>query len=169
MVEAACELETNIQCTTDMLSFKGYVHRWLAQTTLMAPFIRDTIMAALKTSTAAMTQSCNPDGTCGFRWNTGTYDGLTGAGQEMNAMGALMSLLVETESVPGPLTNSTGGTSIGNPNAGGDPDVLKPAVPLTGRDTAGAGVLTAAILISMFSTMIWMSTGMSEGGSWSES
>ncbi len=47
------------------------MHRWLAQTTQMAPFIHDTIMAALRTSAAGMVQSCNSDGTCGFRWNTG--------------------------------------------------------------------------------------------------
>ncbi len=164
MVEVACELDANIQCTTDMLSFKGYVHRWLAQTTKMAPLIHDIVMPALKTSAQGMVNSCNPDGTCGFRWNRNAYDGMTGAGQEMNALGALLSLLIDEEDVAGPVTNSTGGTSIGNPNAGGDPDILKPIAPLTGRDRAGAGVLTALVLISMLTTMLWMSTGMNEGG-----
>jgi mannan endo-1,6-alpha-mannosidase len=163
MVEIACELDANIQCTTDMLSFKGYVHRWMAQTTQMAPFLHDTIMPALKISAQGMVNSCNSDGTCGFRWNRNAYDGVTGAGQEMNAMGALMSLLIDEETVTGPVTNSTGGTSIGNPNAGADPDSLKPLGPLTGADRAGAGILTFVVLVGLFTTMVWMSTGMSEG------
>jgi len=163
MVEIACELDNNVQCTTDMLSFKGYVHRWLAQTTKMVPFLHELVMPVLKTSAAGMVKSCNPDGTCGFRWNRGTYDGMTGVGQEMNALGALMSMLIDEESVAGPVTNATGGTSIGNANAGSDPDSLKPAPPVTGKDRAGAGILTAVVLVGMFTTLAWMSTGLSEG------
>ncbi|KAK3934738.1 putative dfg5 protein [Diplogelasinospora grovesii] len=165
-VEVACELTNTIQCTTDMLSFKGYVHRWLAQTTQMAPFIHDTIMPVLKTSAAAAAKSCNPDGTCGFRWNTGTYDGDTGAGQEMNALGALMSLMVDLESVGGPVTNSTGGTSVGNPDAGGDPTVGNEPTAITGRDRAGAGILTTVVLLGFLATVTWMGTRANEGPAW---
>ena len=98
--EVARELEHVNQCTADMLSLKGYVHRFMAQTVQMAPFMHDTIMPALRWSAAGMTKGCNPDGTCGFRWNRDKYDGETGAGQQMNALGALMSLLIDDVTTP---------------------------------------------------------------------
>lgn len=49
--EAACE--TGSTCTSDMLSFKGYLHRWLAQAATLAPFTAATITPVLKTSAAA--------------------------------------------------------------------------------------------------------------------
>ncbi len=80
----------------------------------------------------------------------------------MNVLGALMSLLVDLERVTSPLTNSTGGTSEGNPSAGSDPPILLPLGPLSSRDRAGAGVLTAVVIVGMISTMLWMTTGASE-------
>ncbi|KAB5566054.1 putative dfg5 protein [Coniochaeta sp. 2T2.1] len=157
-VETSCEQAETQQCTTDMLSFKGYSHRFLSQTTQMAPIVHDTIMAVLRTSAQAAVKSCNADGTCGFKWTTGTYDGVTGAGQEMNALGALLSMLVDDKAVSLPFTNSTGGTSLGNPEAGGDPDVLQPQSPVTQGDRAGAGILTALVLVGMGTMMVWIST-----------
>ncbi|KAK1758909.1 mannan endo-1,6-alpha-mannosidase [Echria macrotheca] len=163
-VEVACELESINQCTTDMLSFKGYLHRFLAQTLKVAPELKDTVMPVLKSSAEGMAKACNPDGTCGFRWNTGSYDGNTGAGQQMNALGALMSLLVLEEPVLPPVTNLTGGTSIGNAAGGGDPDVDTTFKPITGADRAGAGILTTLMLVTMVGTLVWMSTRLGEGG-----
>ncbi|KAK3317927.1 putative dfg5 protein [Apodospora peruviana] len=172
--EVSCELEDKVQCTTDMLSFKGYVHRWLAQTTQMAPFIRGTIMPVLRTSAAAMAKSCTSDGVCGFRWNARAgYDGNTGAGQQMNALGALMSMLVDVraddQSADGrPVTDSTGGTSKGNPGGGGNPALDPTAVyaPVTSRDEAGAGVLTVLVLVSWLVALAWMSSRAGEGPEW---
>ncbi|KAK0621862.1 putative dfg5 protein [Bombardia bombarda] len=167
-VEVACELATHVQCTTDMLSFKGYVHRWLSQTTQMAPFIRDKIMPVLRTSAAGAVKACTPDGVCGFRWNDPQgYDGNTGAGQQMNALGALMSLLVDEETVAGPVTNGTGGTSTGDPNAGANTqNNPEPWREIDGRDRAGAGVLTTVVLLSLVAAMVWMSSGWNEGPKW---
>lgn len=142
-----------------MFSFKGYTARFLAQTTRMAPIVHDPIMKVLRTSAAAAATSCKSDGTCGFRWTTGSYDGVTGAGQQMNALGALISLLVDDMAISGPVTNSTGGTSQGNPLAGSDPDILGQRSPVTGRDRAGAGVLTAVILAGLITMVLWMSKG----------
>lgn len=159
-VEIDCELATTQQCTTDMLSFKGYLHRFLAQATLVAPVIRSKVMDALKTSTQGAVNSCTSAGVCGFRWTTGRYDGNTGAGQEMDVLGALLSMLVDLEpSVSPPLTNKTGGTSTGNADAGSDPEVLLPSSPVTEGDRAGAGFLTALIIAGMVSMMVWMSIG----------
>jgi mannan endo-1,6-alpha-mannosidase len=166
-IEPTCELPTKIQCTTDQLSFKGYLHRWMAQSTQVAPFTHDKIMATLRTSAAGAVKACSGGANgrqCGFRWTTGTYDGVTGAGQEMSALAAVSSLLVDMEDVPPPLTNGTGGTSQGDPSAGSDPSILQPLAPITAGDRAGAGILTALILGAFTMTMVWLNTHWMEGG-----
>jgi mannan endo-1,6-alpha-mannosidase len=165
--EVTCELATNIQCTTDQLSFKGYLHRWLAASTQIAPQIHDTIMATLRTSAAAAAKSCaggDNGRQCGFRWNTGGYDGLTGAGQEMSALGAISSLLVDEEEVTPPLTSKTGGNSTGNAAAGQDPNVLEPLPPVTTGERAGASILTAVVLTFFAAVWIFQNTRWMEGG-----
>lgn len=159
--EVSCE--QHMTCTTDMLSFKGYDHRWLATTAQMAPFVHDQIMAVLKTSTTAAIKQCTGGDTgrqCGFEWSSGTFDGSVGAGQQMNVMSAVMSLMVDDGS-SGPLTNDTGGTSVGNNNAGSGSDLFTGATgPATTGDKAGASILTILILVSAGGTFGWMSTGI---------
>lgn len=175
-VELACEQPTTITCTTDMKSFKGYLHRWLASAAQVAPIVRAPLQAALQRSTAAAVTACvdgedNGHGvttaTCGFRWTTGGYDGDTGAGQQMNVLGALLTRLVDidpqTADARGgaaPVTNSTGGTSVGSSHAGSDPDAA--AAPeralVTSRDRAVAGAVTGMICVSTAVVMLWMST-----------
>lgn len=172
-IEPACELPDKVQCDTDELSFKGYVHRWLATAAQVAPVVYEPIVATLKTSTAAAVKSCtdvaNPNGyntaTCGYRWTTGSYDGLAGAGQQMSVLGALTSLLVavDPQSVVAPVTNTSGGTSVGNPNAGGDTNFIKPLTPIKLKDKVGAGILTALLLMLLSSALLWMCTELVEG------
>ncbi|KAK5659206.1 hypothetical protein OQA88_1297 [Cercophora sp. LCS_1] len=164
MIERACELEDRVQCNVDQHSFKGYMHRAMATSAVVAPFARPDIMRVLRSSTEGCVQSCLSDGTCGFRWNTGSYDNDRDngpAGQQMSALAALSTLLVEVRNAP-PLTNKTGGTSIGDPNAGGNPNVLEPLRPITPADRGGAGVLTAVVLASMLGGLVWIS------GPWKE-
>ncbi|KAK4183069.1 putative mannan endo-1,6-alpha-mannosidase precursor [Podospora australis] len=170
-VEPSCELENAIQCTTDMLSFKGYVHRWLAQTTQMAPFLEPIIMPILKTSAQSMAQSCLEDGTCGFRWNRGAYDGNTGAGQQMNALGALVSMLVHEPGVKVAVTNGTGGTSPGDPNAGSNTHFegqFEMDNTLTNGDRVGAGIVTTIVLASLLGAFGWMASCAGEVDNWPE-
>lgn len=78
----------------------------------------------------------------------------------MNVLGAVMSLLVDS-GASAPVTNSTGGTSVGNSNAGSSSDnFLGGSSPATTGDKAGASILTILILISAASTFGWMSTGV---------
>ncbi|CAK7234239.1 hypothetical protein SBRCBS47491_008881 [Sporothrix bragantina] len=167
-VEISCELSTHIQCTTDMLSFKGYLHRWMAATTQIAPFVHDIIMTTLKKSAAAAALSCDSAGVCGFRWTTGSYDGMTGAGQQMNALAALSSLLVDETYVKAPLTNGTGATSVGDPAAGLDTTGVQdgPLAPITTGDKAGASILTLLVLSGVLVGCAWLSTDFSEHGKW---
>lgn len=159
--EVSCE--QHMTCTTDMLSFKGYDHRWLAGTTQLAPFTHDQIMTVLKTSTEAAINQCTGGDTgrqCGFEWSSGTFDGSVGAGQQMNVLGAVTSLLVDM-GASAPFTNSTGGTSAGNPNAGsGSDSFLGQSKPATAGDKAGASIITILILALAVGTFGWMSTGV---------
>lgn len=148
-------------CTTDMLSFKGYVARWMSTMTQIAPFTAVKALPILKKSAAAAVSTCNGGNnqrTCGFGWSKGTFDGSIGAGQTMNVLAAVSSLLIGTAKVP--VTNSTGGTSIGDSDAGRDSDsFLKTLTPVTTGDKAGAGILTVLILASAAGTFGWMSLG----------
>jgi len=57
-----------------------------------------------------------------------------------------------------PYTNTTGGTSIGNPNAGAS-SIQNPAAitPATSGDRAGAGILTTIVLVGLVGGLLWMS------------
>jgi mannan endo-1,6-alpha-mannosidase len=158
--EVACE--EHMTCTTDMLSFKGYVHRWMATMTQIAPFTHDQIMTVLQTSTEAAIKQCTGGASgqeCGFQWSSGSFDGSVGAGQSMDVLGAVSSLLVA--SVPAPVTNSTGGTSVGNNNAGSSSDsFMGDSSPPTTGDKAGASILTILVLAAAGGTFGWMSTGI---------
>ncbi|CAK7245965.1 MAG: hypothetical protein STHCBS139747_007570 [Sporothrix thermara] len=157
--EVACE--SHMSCTTDMLSFKGYLHRWMATTGQVAPFTHDRIMAVLRTSTQAAINQCTGgvDGrTCGFQWSSGAFGGSVGAGQTMNVLGAVSSLLID-ETV-GPVTNLTGGTSEGDPDAGSrSQDNPTEFAPLTTGDRVGAGFLTAVVLVCVSGLFVFMSFG----------
>ncbi|EAQ83124.1 hypothetical protein CHGG_10942 [Chaetomium globosum CBS 148.51] len=166
MIERACELEDRVQCNTDQHSFKGYMHRALATVAVLAPFTYDDVLKTLRSSTEGAVTSCLSDGTCGFRWNTGEYDNDVAAGpagQQMSALAALSTLLIDQQKVlNGPLTNQTGGTSKGDPNAGQKFQGLSPPREITAGDRAGSGILTAVVLASFLGSVVWM------GMSWSE-
>ncbi|KAJ5053800.1 uncharacterized protein L3040_000091 [Drepanopeziza brunnea f. sp. 'multigermtubi'] len=159
MQEVACE--NNGLCNVDQHSFKAYLSRWMAATTKMAPYTFDTIMAKLGPSAVAAAKQCSGGDngrTCGMRWTMGdTWDGGYGVGQEMAALEVIQSNLIAQ--VAGPLTNLTGGTSIGDPNAGGNSrNVPTQTGPVTKGDRAGVGILTTVVLFG-FCGMIWcMST-----------
>lgn len=158
-VEPACESRDT--CTTDMQSFKGYIHRWYATTTKVAPFTAEQILPVLQTSAQAAIKSCTGGDNgrqCGFVWTTGTFDGKLGVGEQMNVIGATSSLLISQ--ARSPVTKADGGTSKGNDNAGnGSDDFKKHEVPLTTGDRAGAGILTALMLGGAAGLFGWMSTG----------
>ncbi|KAK0392880.1 hypothetical protein NLU13_2374 [Sarocladium strictum] len=158
-VEPACE--TQKTCTTDMLAFKGFMHRWYTTATKVAPFIAGQVLPVLQTSANAAIKTCtagNNGRQCGFVWTTGAFDGLMGAGQQMDVVGAASSLLVDN--VHPPLTAKTGGTSQGNPNAGQQRDKFNANfAPITTGDRAGAGILTALVIGGIFGLFGWMSMG----------
>ena len=168
MVERACELTDKLLCNVDQHSFKGYTLRSLAWAAVLAPdLVRDPVVKVFKTNIEGVIDSCQSDGTCGFRWNTGKYDGDVDngpAGQEMSALAAFSTYLITEDSVviEPPVTNSTGGESRGNSNAGAKPASVISYSEITGGDKAGAGVLTAFVVCSILGTYFFLATGMFE-------
>lgn len=144
-----------------MYSFKSYLTRWLASTIKVAPYTHDLIVAKLKPSAIAAAKQCTggTNGrTCGLSWSSGKWDGTQGVGQQMAAMSAIYVNLIDLVPIGAPLTNATGGTSASNPNAGsGSTDNLAQIKPATQADRAGAGILTALILVGATFMFGWMS------------
>jgi mannan endo-1,6-alpha-mannosidase len=141
MYERQCE--DSATCDNDQRTFKAYLSRWMAATTKLAPFTADTINVYLSASAAAAAAQCS--GTvCGFKWTTnGVNDGSVGVGEQMCALEIIQSRLISY--VSGPVTNSTGGTSTGNSNAGGGSTdgTITSAIAVTQAGRIGAGILTA--------------------------
>lgn len=153
--EHDCEGSNDPPCTTDMLSFKGYSHRWLAVVTQIAPYTRDTILPILRHSAQAAVNQCTggPLGRkCGFYWTSGEYvdpalDETDGAGENMDVLAAVSSLLIDL--APTPATMEVDGISKGNPYDGsggvdrGDGNEKKR---ITSADKVGATILTILII-----------------------
>ena len=154
MYEVACEdVNTVGTCDNDQFTFKAYFSRWLAGTTQLAPYTRTQIMAWLAPSASAAAEQCDggSDGdTCGEHWTAGSvWDSTYGVGQQMSALSVIQANLIDE--APALVTNTTGGTSKGNPAAGttsGSTSSSSETVitPATGGDKAGAGILTALMV-----------------------
>lgn len=131
-----------------MFTYKGFVHRWYATITQIAPFTAERVLPVLEKSAQAAVAQCTggTDGQqCGIKWGDGKYDGKTGAGQEMSALAAVQSLLIGKGKPP--VTKDSGGTSKGNPDGGkGDGSVMNGKKPVTAGDKVGASIVTLLLL-----------------------
>ncbi|CRK30985.1 hypothetical protein BN1723_003728 [Verticillium longisporum] len=160
--EIPCERDPG-RCSADMLTFKGYMHRWLAVVTQLVPSTASKILPVLQNSTQAAIRQCTGGASgrvCGFYWDRGEFidpavDKTTGAGEQMNVLAAVSSLLIAGANPP--TTNDTGGTSRGDSNAGRDSNPFQDPEPITTADRAGAGIVTFIILASGLSSWYWMS------------
>jgi len=124
----------------------------MAATIKVAPWIESEIRPYLVTSANAAAAQCSggSDGvTCGHTWTSATWDGTYGVGQQMSALEVIQSNLIDN--VQGPLNNKSGGTSQGDASAGtgGDSNPNQPASAITTADKAGAGIITAIILVGL--------------------
>lgn len=160
MTEVACEPSNT--CNLDQQSFKAYLSRWLAATVKWAPHTRPVIMPYLKASAIAAANQCRGGANgrmCGHHWSSGVHDGTTGVGQQMSAMEVTLSCMIDQRAAP--VTKQTGGTSTGDPAAGGD-DIGRsqprgPSYkPITTGDRIGGATLTALLIALMTAGMIWM-------------
>ncbi|EXJ94833.1 hypothetical protein A1O1_03231 [Capronia coronata CBS 617.96] len=101
MFEAECELD--MSCNTDQLSMKAYLIRWLAGTSMMAPFTAGRIGTILRSSAQGAASACTGgpgNNTCGSKWYIGGWDGTSGLGQQLCAMEAMYALLVNQTKPP---------------------------------------------------------------------
>ncbi|KAI0814618.1 cell wall glycosyl hydrolase [Xylaria sp. FL0064] len=167
-VEQSCEPAN--QCNNDQQSFKGYLMRWMAASSQMAPFTFDTLMPLVRSSAAAAALQCSgsppadqfkgdPGTACGFKWTQqANFDGLVGVGEQMSALSAIQYTLVKKAQVSkAPVTASTGGTSIGNVNAGAaTASKLPTPAPITMGERVAAGFATTAILMSVLGGSIFV-------------
>ncbi|KAI0108652.1 glycoside hydrolase family 76 protein [Nemania sp. FL0031] len=160
-VELPCEPAN--QCDVDQQSFKGYLMRWMAASSQMAPFTFDTLMPLVQSSAAAAALQCSgsppasqyrgdPGTACGFKWTQqSNFDGLVGVGEQMSALSAIQYTLVKKAEVSkAPVTATSGGTSVGNVNAGAaTASKLPTAGPVTMAERVAAGFATTAVLLSI--------------------
>ena len=173
MIEAACEPYAG-GCGTDALTFKSFTIRWMVVTAQLVPALADTIWPLIRGSAEGAAGQC--DGgesgrTCGYHWNTTTWDGTQGVGQQMSALAPIQAMMIPANDLQAPLTLDTGGTSKADPNAGtdvegsGQDDKKNKAATekITDGDRAGAGILTFLVLVGMLLgtyLMVW------EGDMW---
>ncbi|KAK0645112.1 Mannan endo-1 [Lasiodiplodia hormozganensis] len=158
ITEVACEKSGT--CNMDQRSFKAFLARWMAATTKVAPWTIETLEPILKASREAAAKACTEaDGktVCGLQWTTGSFDGTTGVGENMAALEVMGTALVKN--VEGPLTEKTGGTSKGNPDAGAGAagsNTPKRREPITAGDKAGAAILTVLCLGGTLGGGFWL-------------
>lgn len=149
-------------CDADQQSFKTYLARWLGVTIQMAPFTHDLIMSRLQHSAVRAAQTCEGPSInngephqCGLRWYMDGFDGFGGISEQMAALSIISVLNVDRVSPP--LSNSTGGTSRGNPGLGTDVnDFLLLGSPIATRDKAGAAILTMFAIALIMGGGWWM-------------
>jgi mannan endo-1,6-alpha-mannosidase len=87
MSEMQCEKAGN--CNNDQSSFKAYLSRWMAVTSLLVPSTRDQIVSKLQTSAAGAAGQCiggDNGRKCGRQWYSQTWDGSSGVGQQVNLL-----------------------------------------------------------------------------------
>lgn len=161
MVEIQCEQSNT--CDTDQLSFKAYLSRWMGQSAILAPIISSEMMPKLQSSAQKAAAACSGskygrNSICGFKWTTGTWDGTDGVGQSMSALAVMQANLAPQNKAP--LTNTTGGTSIGNAAAG--TSTTMPGLnfaPITAKDQFGAAMLTIGLCALIVSAAIFAAHG----------
>lgn len=156
--EVTCEPTNN--CNIDQRSFKAYLARWIAMAAVKAPFSYELLKPILEDSAEAAVATCTggEDGNqCGLKWTTRTFDGSVGVGEQMAVLEVVQANLIDT--VAGPVTADTGGTSEGNPNAGSGsrvgPGDLNRSTVTTG-DRVGAGFLTVLVVVFVAGGAWWL-------------
>lgn len=131
MFEAACE--TQGTCNVDQYSQKAYMARWLAGTSVLAPYTAPRVGELLKASAVGAAASCSGGGdstTCGSRWYINGWDQISGLGQQLSALEVIYALLANRTSPP----MTQGGVRIrSEPTYRGS---LVPAEPSGSRQTA---------------------------------
>jgi mannan endo-1,6-alpha-mannosidase len=160
MYERACE--TVDMCDVDMQSFKGYLARFMFQSTLLLPDLTNDVNKLLTTSALAAAKACTggPNGTtCGQKWYVGGFDGTIGMGEEMCALEVVQGLLASTAPPPlkaGEIKNlsATPIATTSQPTATSDPSPT--ATPSKNAVSRRGGMIDIrAAILSGLTTGLW--------------
>ncbi|KAI1173982.1 glycosyl hydrolase family 76-domain-containing protein [Nemania sp. FL0916] len=153
--EIACEPS---RCTTDMTFYKAYLHRAFATTIAAAPYTAGHVLPVLKLSAAAAVKTCTGGANkrmCDSVWSGGS-SGMTGAGQQMSVLSALLSILPAEHETAGDNNNPTSSTGGGNATNSQGASAAGSAKPSTtpgssaGASTAVSGaVLLGSLLLAV--------------------
>lgn len=164
MVEITCEPLGN--CDVDQRSFKAHLSQWLAATAQLVPARYETIFPYLRASAVGAAGQCDGGSngiTCGREWNTTVYDNTNGVGEQMSALAVIQSCMLDVATLTPPYTSTSGGTSKSDPNAGTGTSSSSSSggsavtySTLSTSDRAGAGVLTALIIVVLLGGTAWM-------------
>ncbi|KAK5163438.1 uncharacterized protein LTR77_010620 [Saxophila tyrrhenica] len=161
--EVGCEPHNS--CDTDGLTFKSFTLRWLALCAQLVPQTAEQIWPYIDASAQGAAGQCSgSNDECGYHWLETTWDGSTGVGQQMSALAAVQAPMLQVKDLKAPLTLKTGATSKGDASAGtgGDTDTSGDSGSewltkrITTGDKAGAGILTALLLIATLGGTYWL-------------
>lgn len=104
MYEGACEpIDSCFKGNADMSTFKGYLADLMWKSAVMQPSLHSKVAEWLIPTAKAAARSCQGGKTnseCGMKWSTGGYDGQTNLGPQMNALGAVQGLLIDSAPPP---------------------------------------------------------------------
>ena len=101
MYEVECEPKNN--CNYDMITFKGYLSRFMWQTTQMMPSLRDKVESLLVPTAKAAAATCtggNDGHQCGMKWYVGGFDKTATFGGQMCALETVQGLLIKEAAPP---------------------------------------------------------------------
>ncbi|KID92361.1 mannan endo-1,6-alpha-mannosidase-like protein [Metarhizium guizhouense ARSEF 977] len=101
MWEAECE--PNNKCNYDMVTFKGYLSRFMWQTSRITPSLSKKIEDLLVPTVKAAVATCTGGKSghqCGMRWYEGGFDGTVTLGPQMCALEVVQGLLIQDSPAP---------------------------------------------------------------------
>lgn len=156
--ESACQ--PSGKCNNDQRCFKGIFLQLLGQAARLVPALESDIMTAINATAAAAAGSCSGgyDGhTCGLNWLDSSYDNMYGLGEQISALSAMSVTQVLSKNKP--YTANNGGSSNGSVDAGvntGSSSLLSDDTPISGKDKAGAGVITAVLMLFLIGVGVWI-------------
>lgn len=135
----------------------------MAMAAVKAPFAYDLIKPILRANAEAVAKTCTggEDGNqCGLKWSEGAWDGSLDVGVQMAALEIFQANLIDY--VKGPVTADSGGTSIGDADAGqgskvGPGDLHRSKV--TAGDRVGAASLTIGVVGLFLGGAVWLGAG----------
>lgn len=158
MFEAVCELDNS--CNVDQWSMKAYLTRWLANTSILAPYTAGRIGTLLRASALGAAAACTSGvygNTCGSKWYVNGFNNITGLGQQLSALEAVTALLVNDTIPPRtqpqvtilvPPPDALPITTIAptsNPNATANPLHDSPPNGVSKKDAIGYGGLLVGL------------------------